>query len=448
MITCESTSAKKRTNRRVAGIVQSFIDIKLFLESLMPLRDALGQCESVLLGTTLLSQLGMDNGSEEEHSMLLSLFNVLEEDITKKNISFLNRTQQCFALKKDMFPMLEIFRNEFTSSTEAVNQLANHIRQSYDLPDLTVSYTEQRGFYFTLPKRRRSIQERDHGNTSDALPTGFFVLVDTGKGLQATTDELNALNIRIREASDACIRMTEEILEETCAHLVQEHLDHLRSTLDAIAEIDVVCSLAELCMLHPEGSAAPYTKPVITSSGPLIVEKGRHPILESIRALESNGLWLDHDAFHLITGPNMSGKTTFLRQIGILTIMAQVGCFVPASFMSLTPFKSIKVQMTCNESSHASAFEMEMKQAADILKNTATPSLVLMDEFGRSMSMDETLGMAWAVAEELIMRPGVSVLFATHTLELYKLASLYPQCSSFHFAVDIKRYENWLKLDQ
>lgn len=428
-----SNTSKKNATKRIASLVQGFIELKRFVQSLAPFQEALEKGSSTLFDN---AKAPFRKDASLCNDILEILSDTLEENLKPTHTAFLNRTQQCFAIKQGVCPMLELCRAEFSEATEAVHALANRLREEYNLPSLSVQYTEQRGFYFCLAKGLKRSAD-DH----DAQPPGdMTVLMTTAAGAQYTTDALNALNARIREASDDCLRLTERILDDKFSCIVGNHLPGIRNTLDAIGCIDVVASLAVVA-----SSATEFVAPIFTETGPFVIQKGRHPIVEKcLHRFEANDTWLGPDSqLHVISGPNMSGKTTYLKQLGVLVVMAQLGSLVPASFMSLTPFKDIAVRM-CTEDTRMeqsmSSFVVEMMEMKNIICRAGRKCLILIDELGRSTSYADGLSISWAIAEHLCMTQAY-VVITTHFSELCKLPCMYPQCSSFHFCMDTDRYE-------
>ena len=510
-----SAKTEAATMRRVATMIQSFIQLRELLTALDPLAEVLQDAECDLLKTvhSLVSNVSFSH-------LLLRLDGLLDEEVRTSTASFLNRARQCFALRSDSIPMLEIARQAFYAATEAVHQHADEVRGAHGLVGggLKVKYTARRGFYLSVnmnghgggggyiepndndkenkrvgnKKRKKrknaggSSDDDDDGNGNDNgnggggrrrqtrnnLPSCFIILNQAssaktkngggGGSVQCTTDQLNALNIRLRDASNDCLAITEEALESTAADIISEYLPSLHRLIDGLAVLDMLCGFVRKLNVflqdeHAEEENeedgridrkqkkknASYVRPVFTDGiqrvGPLALVKSRHPIIEatdgSIYPFQSNDTWLSLDSsLHIITGPNMAGKSTYLKQVGLCVVMAQLGCLVPASFASITPVDCIMTRIGACDSleTNSSSFMVEMKETAHILK-TATPrSLVLIDELGRATSTKDGLAVAWAVAEELAVL-GAKTLFATHFPELATLAVAYPQIQTFHF---------------
>jgi DNA mismatch repair protein MutS len=205
-----------------------------------------------------------------------------------------------------------------------------------------------------------------------------------------------------------------------------------------IAALDALVSLAEAARLNH------YVRPRITMDGAIAIDEGRHPVIEKMIAGQRfvpNTIGLDNSANQvlIITGPNMAGKSTVLRQAALIVIMAHMGSFVPAAAatISLTDRIFTRVGALDNLSQGQSTFLVEMQETANILHNATGASLVVIDEIGRGTSTFDGLSIAWAVAEHLhdLGGKGVKTLFATHFHELTDLAAVKPRARNFNIAV-------------
>jgi len=207
---------------------------------------------------------------------------------------------------------------------------------------------------------------------------------------------------------------------------------------DFIATVDVLQGLARTA------SENGYACPEINDQGRIVITDGRHPVVEKLITGERyvpNSIDMDNDQNQilLITGPNMAGKSTVLRQVALTVIMAQMGSFVPAEKASLCLVDRIftRVGALDNLSSGQSTFMVEMEETANIVNNATPQSLVILDEIGRGTSTHDGMSIAWAVARYLheLAGKGVKTLFATHYHELIQLAQTHPRIQNFHVAV-------------
>jgi DNA mismatch repair protein MutS len=248
------------------------------------------------------------------------------------------------------------------------------------------------------------------------------------------TAELREAEAKVLGAEDRMRRLEYELFEQV-RDTVGGRAEALGQTARAVAGLDVLVALAEVA--HGGG----HVRPGVDDGAVLRVVDGRHPVLESRadRPVTPNDLALDADAgVMILTGPNMSGKSVYLRQTALIAILAQMGAFVPAREAQLGLVDRIftRVGAQDNVSGGQSTFLVEMVETANILHNVTPRSLVLLDEVGRGTSTYDGLAIAWAVVEALHDRGGgAKVLFATHYHELTQLADRLPRVRNFHVAV-------------
>ena len=248
------------------------------------------------------------------------------------------------------------------------------------------------------------------------------------------TPELKEYEAKALGADERRRRLEYELFEEV-RRKVAARAEDLMTTARALARLDVFASLAEVA--HSRG----HVRPIVEDGPALTIVEGRHPVLEARAGspVTPNDLALDHDArIVILTGPNMSGKSVYLRQIGHLAIMAQIGAFVPAREARIGVVDRVftRVGAQDNLARGQSTFLVEMIETATILNNVTPRSLVLLDEVGRGTSTFDGLAIAWAVVEALHDRGhGAKILFATHFHELTRLAGRLGGVRNFHVAV-------------
>jgi len=219
---------------------------------------------------------------------------------------------------------------------------------------------------------------------------------------------------------------------------VAAHAARLRVTASAIAQLDVLTSFAKLA------AERGYCRPEFNATGELLIVDGRHPVIEELlrqhgERFVPNDLYLEsqRQQLLLITGPNMGGKSTYLRQAALIVLMAQMGCFVPARQAKLPVTDRIftRIGASDNLARGRSTFLVEMSEVAAILHHATRSSLVLLDEVGRGTSTFDGLSIAWAVVEHLQKHTGARTLFATHYHELTELADLLSAVKNVHVSV-------------
>jgi len=242
----------------------------------------------------------------------------------------------------------------------------------------------------------------------------------------------------VLDAQEKIVEIERRIFAELRSAIAAE-AKRIRQTSLAVAEVDVLSALAHLAVIRD------YTRPTFSESGEMEIREGRHPVIECQEVMQSaerfvpNDLYMD-GASHtvlVLTGPNMGGKSTYLRQTALIAVLAQIGSFVPARQARLPVFDRIftRIGATDNLARGRSTFMVEMTETAAIL-NAATPrSLVLLDEMGRGTATYDGLSLAWAAIEHIHNRTKAKTLFATHYHELTELAQLLPGVKNFHVSV-------------
>ncbi|GAH94279.1 unnamed protein product, partial [marine sediment metagenome] len=241
----------------------------------------------------------------------------------------------------------------------------------------------------------------------------------------------------ILNAQDRIAELEAQLFRQVC-HQVGASGERISTSANALADIDVFSSLAEVAVRHS------YVRPELTTDNELVILQGRHPVVE--RSLDEgsfvpNDTYLSNDDAQLIvlTGPNMSGKSTYLRQVALIVLLAQIGSFVPAESATIGLVDRIFTRIGAREDLPAgqSTFMVEMVETANILNNATSRSLIILDEIGRGTSTYDGLSIARAVAEYIHSYPrlGAKTLFATHYHELVELASFLPRVKNFNVAV-------------
>jgi DNA mismatch repair protein MutS len=212
----------------------------------------------------------------------------------------------------------------------------------------------------------------------------------------------------------------------------------IQKTSELVAQLDVLLSMAEVAERHN------YTRPEIDSGDEIIIDEGRHPVIENILepgsfVSNSTRIDLENEQIHIITGPNMAGKSTYLRQVGLIVLMAQIGSYVPAKFAKIGVVDRIFTRVGAADylTLGQSTFLVEMIETANILNNATSRSLILLDEVGRGTSTFDGLSIAWAVAEHIHNHSQVAAktIFATHYHELTELAKFLPRVKNYNVAV-------------
>ena len=299
-------------------------------------------------------------------------------------------------------------------------------KEATGINSLKVRYNKVFGYYIEVSKIH-----------SEKIPPHYIRKQTLVNAERYITDELKSFESKVLSAEDQRAALEYRLFNDIREQVVR-HNGALQAAARFIARVDCLMNLAEVAELNG------YRRPEINREGRIIIEEGRHPVVEKMITGERyvpNSIRMDNDENQvlIITGPNMAGKSTVLRQVAILTVMAQMGGFVPAEKASLSVVDRIftRVGALDNLSQGQSTFMVEMEETANILNNATGDSLVVMDEIGRGTSTFDGLSIAWAVAEHLhnLREKGVKTLFATHYHELTDLALTLPRVKNFNIAV-------------
>ncbi len=291
---------------------------------------------------------------------------------------------------------------------------------------LKVRYNKVFGYYIEISKT--------HVNAAPASYIRKQTLVNAERYI---TDELKAFEEKVLGAEEKRAALEYELFLNIREQIVKNN-QAIMECAQFIARLDCLLSMSE------NADKNDYCRPVLTVDGVIHIEDGRHPVVEKMIAghrFVPNTIHMDNaeNQVLIITGPNMAGKSTVLRQVALVVLMAQMGAFVPASqaLVSVTDRIFTRVGALDNLSQGQSTFMVEMEETANILNHASPSSLVVMDEIGRGTSTFDGLSIAWAVAEYLhdLKGAGVKTLFATHYHELTDLAQLKPRVKNFNIAV-------------
>jgi DNA mismatch repair protein MutS len=305
-------------------------------------------------------------------------------------------------------------------------QLERTEKELTGINTLRVSYNKVFGYYIEVPKTRAA-----------SVP-GHYVRKQTLVNAERyITDELKTFESRVLGAEEQRAALEYRLFQEVCAEAARQH-PKIQAVARFLAQLDCLLSLAEVADQND------YCRPEILADGRIHIEEGRHPVVEKMISGERfvpNTIAMDdtENQVLIISGPNMAGKSTVLRQVALLVIMAQMGSFVPARSAAIGLVDRIftRVGALDNLSQGQSTFMVEMQETANILNNATEKSLVILDEIGRGTSTFDGLSIAWAVAEHLhdLNQKGVKTLFATHYHELTDLADQKPRVQNFNIAV-------------
>ncbi|KAL0950493.1 hypothetical protein HGRIS_007304 [Hohenbuehelia grisea] len=399
--------------------VTQMLNLRNLLRSIPLLRAALSGSRSQLL--QVIHAMLSDERLAKIEGLVCDSLNE-ESAPSKGGISAVN--SRVYAVKASRNRLLDVARETYKENVADIHQLSRSLSDAHGGLSLALVWQDT-GFVLTLKK----------SDLEGELPKGFINTVLKKGKWHFTTMDLKKLNARMKDALDEALILSDKVIQDLVADIVLD-IGALYKASEAVSLVDMLWSFANASINRN------YVRPEFTDT--LAIKSGRHPILETINSAGSlvpNDVYADDSSmFQLVQGPNMSGKSTYLRQIGLLAVMAMSGCFVPAEYASFRVHDALLSRLS-NEDDMAkglSTFSSEMATSAMILGMSTTRSLVLIDELGRGTSPTEGLGMSHAIAEGLI-ETKCFVYFTTHFGELATTLSPKPNLVNLHLSVQRSR---------
>lgn len=320
-------------------------------------------------------------------------------------------------------PELDELRYIAQHGKELIAQLEAKERERTGIRNLRVGYNQVFGYYIEVTKANLHLVPKDYIRKQTLTDVERFV-----------TPELKQLEGKVLGAEERIGQLEYQLFVELRQEVARRS-GELLETGRVIAELDVLATFAEVAAKNH------YTRPVVDESDEIVIREGRHPVIEQVqkdKPFVPNDCRLDNreNQLLIITGPNAAGKSTYLRQVALIVLMAQMGSFVPAKEAKIGIVDRIFTRVGAHDElvRGQSTFMVEMSETANILHNATEKSLVLIDEIGRGTSTYDGIAIAWAVAEEL-HHIGCKCLFATHYHHLNELANLLPRVKNYRAAV-------------
>jgi len=314
---------------------------------------------------------------------------------------------------------LDELRHIGAHTEEFLLQLERRERERTGLTGLKLGYNRVQGFFIEIARRDAERVPKDYVRRQTVKSAERFI-----------TSELKSFEDRVLGAREKALARERELYETVLTRLI-EALGPMQVTAGALAELDALAALAE------RAGALEWTAPELTDEARLTIDGGRHPVVERFTdaPFVPNDLHLDAGRRMLvITGPNMGGKSTYMRQTALIAVLAHIGSYVPAARVMLGPLDRIFTRIGAADdlAGGRSTFMVEMTEAANILHNASARSLILLDEIGRGTSTFDGLSLAWAMARDIATRVRAFTLFATHYFELTTLATEVDGCVNVH----------------
>lgn len=331
-------------------------------------------------------------------------------------------------IKDNVDTTLDYLRDIMNNGEEWLERFAESERDRTGIKSLKVDYNRVFGFYIEITNSYLDMVPADYVRRQTLRGAERFITDD----LKKHEDEVLSSQTKVTEL--------EYKIFTNFRTYAKEFVDSIRAVAEAIAELDIYVSFATVAL------ESNYVKPELTEGSEFIVRNGRHPVLEKILPLGTyvpNDLNLtnpkqdDESRFIILTGPNMAGKSTYMRQNALIAIMAQIGCFVPADYVRIGIADKIFTRVGASDdlTLGQSTFMVEMIETANILNNATEKSLVLIDEIGRGTSTYDGVAIAWAVAEHIVSKINSRCIFATHYHELNVMNQSYPQIKNYRVTI-------------
>ena len=327
-------------------------------------------------------------------------------------------------IKKGYKPEIDELIEATTNGKQWLANIELKEKEITGIKNLKIGYNKVFGYYIEVSKSNIKDIPEDRYIRKQTLTTGERYITEELKNME--NEILGAKEKIISLEYDEFVNIRNEI---------QDNAKRIQKTANAIAKIDVIQSFANVA------NELNYCKPEIAEDDLIDIKNGRHPVVEKIIPygdfVQNDSLLNSNEnRLNIITGPNMAGKSTFMRQVALITIMAQIGSFVPAEYAHIGVVDKVFTRVGASDdlSSGESTFMVEMMEVANILKNATDRSLVILDEIGRGTSTYDGLSIAWAVAE-YVSKLKCKTLFATHYHELVELDGKIEGVKNYHITV-------------
>lgn len=322
---------------------------------------------------------------------------------------------------------LDELRHIMNNGRDIIDEIAQRERDATGIKGLKIGFNRVFGYYLEVTR-----------SYYDLIPEGWIRKQTLANAERFITEELKNAENTILGAKDKALSLEADIFAEVREFLATK-LEPVQKTASAVAAVDVLCSFAQVALRNQ------YVKPEIAIDGAIDIKAGRHPVVELMLGDEvfvPNDIHIDKKSnrMSIITGPNMSGKSTYMRQTALIVLMAQIGSFVPADSARISVVDKIFTRVGASDDLTAgqSTFMVEMSEVSDILKNATPDSLVILDEVGRGTSTFDGVSIARAVAEHICSskKLGCKTLFATHYHELIGLENEIEGVKNYSIAVN------------
>ncbi|KAF2759205.1 hypothetical protein EJ05DRAFT_510051 [Pseudovirgaria hyperparasitica] len=401
--------------------INNIIMLKQFVNAVNPVYEALASARSSMLLhiCELCAPLNLD-------PLIQLIDTVINEDTTYSKQPLELRNQRTYAVRSGINGLLDVARQTYKEANDDAYDHAAQLAEEYQI-QLELKFENLRQFHIKIPTSE--LEDR-------VLPPVFINVYRRKQMIECQTLDLVKRNQKIAESHQEVLLMSDKAIQDLIEEL-RGHMSILFKICEGISMLDMVSSLAHIAITQQ------YVRPQLTDT--LAIKSGRHPILEKIQDAKfvPNDVYATQQTrFQIITGCNMSGKSTYIRSVALMTVMAQIGSFVPASYASFPIIHQLFARVTLDDSIEAnmSTFAVEMRETAYILHNIDKRSMAIIDELGRGTSSRDGLAIAIAIAEALVDSRAL-VWFATHFRDLATIMAERNGVVNLHLAVEIKANE-------
>ena len=324
---------------------------------------------------------------------------------------------------------IDEYKEATTNGKKWIVELEATEKEKTGIKNLKIGYNKVFGYFIEVTKSYLSL-----------VPETYIRKQTLTNAERYITEELKELEEKTLGAQEKLIDLEYKVFQEIRSKIASQ-IQRIQKTANVVSTLDVLCAFATVA------TDLNYCMPIVDNSGEININDGRHPVIEKMLPLGAfieNDTYLnkESDRLSIITGPNMAGKSTYMRQVALITLMAQIGSFVPASYAKIGVVDKIFTRVGASDdlSMGQSTFMVEMMEVANILKEATNKSLVILDEIGRGTSTYDGLSIAWAVAEYIADKEkcGAKTLFATHYHELTELENKLDGVKNYSIAVKEK----------
>ncbi|KMU91108.1 DNA mismatch repair protein mutS [Coccidioides immitis H538.4] len=397
--------------------INNMIMLRTYVSSIKPIYESLTGSKSDLL--VAIRNLCDPSQYEVIESLLDSTLNA---DVSYQSRPLDLRNQRTYAVKAGVNSLLDVARQTYKEANTDVNELASHLTEAHNL-SLDLRFETARQYYFRLPVS--DLEEKQ-------LPGVFINVFRKRSYLEFQTLDLVKLNQKITDSHNEVITMSDKSVQELIED-VRSEISVLFRISEGLAMLDMLSTFAQLVVVHD------YVRPELTDT--LAIKAGRHPIREKIHSnkfIPNDAYATQQSRFQIVTGCNMSGKSTYIRSIALMSVMAQIGCFVPAQYASFPIVTQLFARISADDNTEAniSTFSAEMREMAFILRNIGPRSMAIVDELGRGTSTVDGLSIAIAISEALVDSHAL-VWFATHFTDLARIMAHRNGVVNLHLAVEM-----------